>query len=447
MQDHDLEFDAIDPRIQAAADEGCDESRQFVNRRLFMGISAGFCSWAFLPRSSSAAGSVDDEKRLLVVLLQGGMDGLHVAPPLGDTSYTEQRKALALTANTLRPLDGFFHLNASMPNFYNSYMDGQASIVHAIAPPLRVRSHFECMYNLESGYPGQLVRSAKSGWMNRLLTNMPRGENVISKGLQMGPSPLILTGKEPVLSWTPRGWPRPPWYVARLQSLYDKIDPELAGLLSQGIRTRDMALSTTDGSPVLDAAFHGAGNLMKAPNGPRIAALTIVGWDTHVSQAAGLSTKLAALDKSLKEFRDALGEAAWANTVVVCVSEFGRTVWDNGRNGTDHGVGTSALLIGGAVAGRKVIADWPGLKQLQDGRDLRATVCTRKLFKGILQDHLGISRSILDTEIFPESADIRPMEGLIKTASVQRRRATSAPVSISSRQIPDAPPDENAMTE
>lgn len=416
MQNNEFLDDPIDPRIQAAAEEGCVESRQYLNRRTFMGVSAGLCAWAFLPRSSSAAGNNDSEKRLLVVLLQGGMDGLHVAPPIGDSNYRSRRGILAQDASTQRSLDGFFYLNPAMPNFYKAYGEGQATIIHAIAPPLRVRSHFECMYNLESGLPGQLVRSAKSGWMNRLLAHIPRGDNVLSMGLQMGGSPLILTGPEAVLSWTPQGWPMPAWFTDRLSSVYGKTDPELASFLASGLGTRDLALSSRDGQKVLDQAFHGAGNLMAAPNGPRIAALTITGWDTHVSQAGALTTRMSALDASLLEFRRALGETAWANTVVACVSEFGRTAFNNGRNGTDHGVGTAALLLGGAVAGGQVISQWPGLSQLQDDRDLKATLCTRALFKGLLQDHLNISRSVLDNDVFPDSAEIAPVQGLVRTS-------------------------------
>lgn len=446
MKDHELERHDIDPRIQAAADEGCEESQLYISRRAVMGMSAGLFTWAFLPRSASATSTGLDEKRLLVVLLQGGLDGLHLAPPIGDPLYATTRRTLALDPANLNALDGFFHLNKSMPEFHKAYLNGQAAVIHSIAPPLRVRSHFECMYNLESGYPGQLVRSAKSGWLNRVIATLPRGNAVMSKGLQMGSAPLIFTGKEPVLSWTPGGWPMPNWHT-RAQSFYDKADPELAALLARGVGTRAMAIARATNDTVVNEAFYGAGRLLAAPGGPRIAALQIVGWDSHVSQAAGLSSKLASLDASLTEFRTAMGEAAWSQTVVVCVSEFGRTAWDNGRNGTDHGTGTAALLMGGAVNGGKVITDWPGLKQLRDGRDLRATVCTRKLFKGILQDHLGISRSLLDTEIFPDSADVRPMEGLIRTASSQRRRASSAPVSAASRPNPDASPDQMLMAE
>lgn len=410
---HDDDHGSLDPRILAAADEGCEESRSFLTRRAFMGVTASFSAWAFLPRSASAAGSNLSEKRLLVVLLQGGLDGLHVVPPIGDASYASQRRGLALNKDSLKQLGGGFYLTPSMPNFFRAYADRQASVVHAIAPPLRVRSHFECMYNLESGFPGELVRSAKSGWMNRLLNYLPQGQSVSPGGLRLGAAPLILTGPQKVMSWTPERWARS---AAVAQKLYDTTDPELADLLQRGDKVRSLANRKSNGTPIVDAAFHGAGNIMAQPDGPRIAAMQIVGFDTHVGEAAGLAKLLAGLDSWLQDYRSALGEAAWANTVVACVSEFGRTVWDNGRNGTDHGTGTVALLYGGAVDGGKVVERWPGLAQLQDGRDLKATICTRELFKGILQDHLGITRTALDTDIFPGSEKIAPLPGLIKAS-------------------------------
>lgn len=422
MEHHDLDLGMVDPRIQAAADEGCEESRLYLSRRAVLGVTATLSAWAFLPRSASAAGDNLREKRLFVVLLQGGMDGLHAVPPIHDRAYVAQRRLMALKPETLLPLDGEFYFNTSMPNFYRAYQERQAAIVHAIAPPLRIRSHFECMYNLESGMPGEQVRSSKTGWMNRLLDHLPLGDDVMSNGLRLGDAPLILTGPQQVLTWTPDRWPRTTQYA---QALYDtptaadrsdKTDPVLSDLMSRGKRIREIALSASDRKPIVNAAFHGAGNLMKAPNGPRISAMQIVGFDTHFGETHALAGMLGSLDTWLQVYKGALGDEAWANTVVVCVSEFGRTVRDNGGNGTDHGVGTAAFLIGGAVnGGGRVRGDWPGLTSLWDGRDLRATTCTRSLFKGILKDHLGITREALDNDIFPDSADVLPMEGLIRT--------------------------------
>lgn len=453
MNDHDHGHDPVDARMLAAADEGCSESRFYISRRALMGTTASLSAWAFLPRSSSAAGNNDREKRLFVVLLQGGMDGLHLVAPIGDPSYTAQRKGLAQSVSELWPLDnsGFFFLNKSMPNFYQAYQDKQAAIVNAIAPPLRIRSHFHCMYNLESGYGSvEGASTVKSGWMNRLLEYLPPGDpvnGVVPPNGLLGNAPLIMTGPQPIFTWTPDRWAHD---ASRTQTLYDGSDLELSGLLRNGRQVRDMALAKdADASPVVSPAFHGAGKLMRASNGPRISALQVVGFDTHVGERANLSNMFSALDSWLQDFRNGLGEEAWANTVVACVSEFGRTVWDKGRDGTDHGVGGVALLMGGAVNGGRVITDWPGLATLQDGRDLRATVCTRKLFKGILQDHFGITRQALDTEIFPGSQNVRPMVGLIKGVAARSRtaavRPSVEPSSAGTSQVAQATPEGSNM--
>lgn len=434
MQDHDHGHDTIDPRIEAAAAEGCSESRLYINRRALLGASASLSAWAFMPRSSSAAGNNDDEKRLLVVLLQGGLDGLHLVAPLGDPAYDRWRNGLRQSASDMHELDSsrFFYLNNSMPKFLEAYRDGDAAIVHAIAPPLQIRSHFDCMYNLEAGTNGRTgSKTVKSGWMNRLLQFLPQGQQIAGvdptpKGLRLGGAPLILTGSQPVLTWTPDRWA---WPVSIVQDLYsDKKrlgggDAELSKYLALGDSVRNMALtraatntsSDATNTPIVDVAFHGAGKLMAANPGPRVAAIQIVGFDVHKGEKSSMVGLLSYLDSCLQNFRDGLGEAAWRNTVVACVSEFGRTVWDNGRDGTDHGIGTVSLLLGGAVAGGRVITDWPGLATLQDGRDLRATICTRRLFKGIIMDHFGIDSETL-LEVFPESTDARPLEGLIKSA-------------------------------
>lgn len=416
MSDHDREQAPVDQRIADAAAAGCAESRLLLNRRAFLGVTAGFYTWAFMPRSAEAAGA---EERLLVVVLRGGMDGLHVVPPLGDPNYHNCRQSLALDPGKHLPLDGFFYLNSCMPKFYTAYKAGSAAIVNAIAPPWRGRSHFECQFNLEAGVGGGHAQS-QDGWMNRLLSTLPAGNAVKVDGLQVGPPPLILAGKAPVLAWSPMRSNASAEYIAKLQALYDARDPALAGKLRGALQTDRLAngvLPSGTRSSDLNSAFYGAGRLMSAAGGPRIAVLTVDSWDTHSGQTATLTTRMTELDNSLDDFRTAIGDAAWRNTVVVCVSEFGRTAWDMGRDGTDHGTGTVALLMGGAVAGGRVVTNWPGLaqNQLRDGRDLEATLDTRQLFKGLLMDHLGVPTALLDTRVFPDSAGVSALRGLIRS--------------------------------
>ncbi|MFT3752580.1 MAG: DUF1501 domain-containing protein [Paludibacter sp.] len=158
--------------------------------------------------------------------------------------------------------------------------------------------------------------------------------------------------------------------------------------------------------------------MLKQPDGPRVAVMEASGWDTHANQGAEqgqLFQRLSALDAALETLRTELGEV-WGSTVVLVATEFGRTVAINGTRGTDHGTATCALLVGGAVNGGKVIADWPGLatSNLYQGRDLQPTLDLRSVLKGVLLTHMGCNESLLETKVFADSAVARPLTGLIR---------------------------------
>ena len=439
MSDHDHALPPIPSRIVEAAAEGCEESRLLLRRRDFMGLSAGFFAWAFAPRIAEA--STGQQPRLLIVLLPGGMDGLHVAVPADDPAYAAARGAMALDRSRLLPLfqsgqqpGGRFLLNENMPKFHSMFRAGEASLVHAIAPPLRNRSHFDCMYNMQAGLPGDKPRSVTSGWLNRLMGLLPSSNPVKAAGaLQVGSMPLILSGAQPILGWTPTAETRLRALDEQALGLYRDIDPSLHQHLTAALKVSRIASQSTGQGfssgeeTALQTAFRGAGRLLAAADGPRIAALNVSGWDTHVGQLWTIPRLLSGLDTALDDFRIASG-SAWSNTVVVCVTEFGRTASINGTDGTDHGIGTVAFLAGGAVAGGKVHTDWPGLapSQLIQQRDLRATIDTRSLFKGVLADHLGVARTLLDNQIFPESRTVEPLRDLLKTPSASTRAARVA---------------------
>ena len=293
--------------------------------------------------------------------------------------------------------------------------------MHATCVPFHNRSHFDGQDNLENGLPGFAVNS--TGWLNRLLAALPAGTPIKAKGaIEVGRSPLILRGPAPILGWSP-------WVFSHLEdpilylirSLYKERDPALLSNLDRGLKADALAEGLNlDAGPdtVLVKSFRGAGRLVAAPTGPRIAVISVDGWDTHISQGfvdGKLPSLLGELDIGLGAFKTAAG-SAWAQTVVVMVTEFGRTVRANGDRGTDHGIATVALLAGGAVKGGKVIADWPGLApaNLYEGRDLRPTTDLRSVFKGVLRDHLGVPQTIIKTTVFPDSGIAPPLNGLIK---------------------------------
>ena len=394
------------------------------NRRLFLASAGAFVAWASLPKSAYAG---TRDPRFLTVILRGAMDGLAVVPPIGDPDYAALRGPLAIGAAGLEetlPLDGFFGLNNAMPGLHAMYRDGDALIVHAAATPYRDRSHFDGQDVLESGMAGP--KASDSGWMNRVAEAIPVGEGVRPiSGLAATPTvPLILRGAAPTLTWTPpQLQPASMDTTERLLALYTHQDPEMAQVFMAGIQTDRLAGSAdaqTRGGD-LAASFReiatGSARLLTEEDGPRIAALSYDGWDTHTNEGAEsgrLANLLAALDGSLVALKETLAPV-WSETVIAVVTEFGRTAKANGTEGTDHGTATVAFLLGGAVKGGRVIADWPGLKesQLYQARDLAPTTDLRSVLKGALRDHLGISPQALATSVFPDSLGITPMEGLI----------------------------------
>jgi len=359
--------------------------------------------------------------------------------PVGDPDWVKLRgeKGLALGGRPPAvPLDSFFALNPAMPNLHRLYLAQQATIVHATATPYRERSHFDGQDVLESGYdrPGRM----ESGWLNRALGLLEADGRVDPRGaraLAVGPvTPLVVRGPAPVMSWVPqRLLPASDDTQARLLDLYLHTDAKLARAL-QG-RQDLLAVGRAAGiSPVSgpedertagfarlrqyfnDVAVTAAKYLAR-PDGPRVGAVGVNGWDTHINEGATggqLANLLGALDGTIPAFEQNMGET-WKETVVVFITEFGRTARINGTEGTDHGTGTVAWIIGGAVKGGRVIADWPGLKEadLYEDRDLKATTDLRAVLKGVLRDHLRVDERALAATVFPGSDGVKPIAGLV----------------------------------
>jgi uncharacterized protein (DUF1501 family) len=403
------------------------------SRRELIAASGVLFAWPFLPRIARAEGR---DPRLMVVVLRGALDGLALVAPVGDPDWIKLRgdKALTLEGKTPGlPLDGFFALNPAMPNLHRLYKGGHAIVVHATCTPYRDRSHFDGQDVLESGFAKPAM--AASGWLNRAFATIEPEARVDRKGaLGVGPVvPLVVRGPAPVLSWTPqRIVPASEDTLMRLIDLYQHADPALARVL-QG-RLGLMHLASNGNMDALTPAQREqlaglaavrayfaeaagtAAKLMARAEGPRVGALAFNGWDTHIDEGAvggRLGNLLGALDGAIAAIETGMGPA-WNETVVVLVTEFGRTAHINGDNGTDHGTGTVALLAGGALKGGRVVTDWPGLKEasLFEKRDLKATTDLRAVLKGVLKDHLRIEDKALANAIFPDSPGVAPMAGL-----------------------------------
>lgn len=431
------------------ASHDCAEQRALSRRALMGGGAASLALWSLLPRSA-IAGTRDP--RLLTVVLRGGLDGIAMIAPVGDPDYAKIRGNLAVQAGGERaglPLEGLFALNPNMPFLHALYVKREALAVHAVASPYRGRSHFDGQDVLESGMPG--VGRLDDGWMNRALSGLPSGGTAApKKGLAMGAVvPLVMRGKAPVLTWIPKTYNLPlrESTIARLQELYSVTDPKLARAFAEGLEIDRIGaagaamgatppVQSAKGPPpkpgeakaaqpaptprpfrdFVDAA-ETAAKFLSTADGPRIGALSYNGWDTHANEGViqgQLGNRLAGLDAAIRTLHDGLG-AVWKDTVVLIITEFGRTARVNGTEGTDHGTGMATLLIGGAVKGGRVIADWPGLSDaaLYENRDLKPTRDLRTVFKGLLRDHLGVPDGALGATVFPDSAAMKPLDGLV----------------------------------
>lgn len=408
-----------------------------TRRELLLGSGMLF-AWASVPRAARAEGR---DPRLLVIVLRGALDGLGVVAPVGDPGWGKLRgdKGLALEGATpALALDGFYALNPAMPNFHRLYQAGHATIVHAVATPYRERSHFDGQDVLESGLPKP--GATDTGWLNRTLSVLEAGGRADPHGRQafaVGPiTPLVVRGPAPVMAWAP---PRLPPVgddtTLRLIDLYRHTDPTFARVLEERIglaavaRAGGMASEPGEEKPALQGggiarvrayfaeAAGAAGKFLAGAEGPRVGALAFDGWDTHVDEGAvkgRLANLLGALDGAIGSIENNMGEA-WRETIVVLVTEFGRTARLNGNDGTDHGTATVVLLAGGALKGGRVIADWPGLKEsdLYENRDLRPTTDLRSVLKGLAEDHLRADTTKLETAVFPDSGNVKPLRGLL----------------------------------
>jgi uncharacterized protein (DUF1501 family) len=362
--------------------------------------------------------------RFVLVLLRGGMDGLTAVPALGDPAFATARGALAQATQVggePLKLDTTFALHPLLPQLHQMYGQGELAVLHATGLAYRERSHFDAQQVLESG--GTRPYELGTGWLARALLAT---QSASSTGLQAvaldTAVPLVLRGAQQVDSWAPSNLPEPSAdLVSRLETMY-RQDPGLAMALSRARGLRELV----DGQPGMAANVPGAiaagrgaavALAKKAAEfvqrGSNIAVMELGGWDAHTNQlqtAGPMANNLRTLDATLAALREGLlASGTWQKTVVLVATEFGREVAGNGNGGSDHGTGGAAFVLGGAVSGGRVIADWPGLAkpQLFEGRDLRVTTDLRGVMRGVLADHLGVPTAALNSSVLPGSAGIK----------------------------------------
>jgi uncharacterized protein (DUF1501 family) len=407
-----------------------------TRRRFLLGSGALAVSTA-IPNALFAY--TGGSSRLVVLIMRGALDGLAAAPPYADPDYASLHRELAIaapgTADGALKLDNTFGLHPSLAFLHERYLGGELLVFHAVASPYRDRSHFDGQNVLENGLSKPL--GSADGWLNRALAAMPRSAQPSERAVAISQNvPLILRGEAPVLSKSPLETPdvdedllsrladlysKDDWFSARLSEAVqtEKLSDDSGGMKANEAPAAGSAMSDKPPADRISGIARMAGTLMKSEGGPQIAVLEATGWDTHANQGGAkgvLAQRLAGLDRALRTLAEELG-ALWPQTAVLVVTEFGRTAAMNGTRGTDHGTGGCAFLAGGAVRGGRVVADWPGLSHtaLLDNRDLRPTLDLRSVFKGVLDEHMHVDARTLDSRIFPDSSNSRPLQGLMRS--------------------------------
>jgi len=377
-----------------------------LDRRSFLGAAA------LLSVSPVLFAQAVTERRFVFIIQRGAADGLNTVVPYAEPAYAGLRGALAVDAATALRLDGTFALHPSLVNVRQLYADGQASFFHAVASPYRDRSHFDGQNVLETG--GNAPYQVKDGWLNRLVGLLPRNGK---EAIAFSPAvPMALRGTAEVTTYAPSALPQAnDELMMRVEQLYAS-DAQLHAIWSSALAARGMA-GGMGGGPNRDPATLGrmAASFLARADGPRIAMIETGGWDTHSGQNARLAGQLRSLDGLLGGLHEGLG-AAWADTVILVATEFGRTVASNGTGGTDHGTGAAAMLLGGAVQGGRVVADWPGLapSNLLDGRDLKPTLALDTLIASTCAEAFRIEPERTARALFPDLPRARPLPGLLR---------------------------------
>ncbi len=380
----------------------------------------------FLTRAAQGAESlVGKDKRLVVIFQRGAADGLNIVVPHGEQAYYAMRPSINIPRKSVIDLDGFFGLHPSMSAFQPLWQQKHLAIVHAAGSPDPTRSHFDAQDFMESGTPG--VKATDDGWLNRCLHSLPDPANKSSfRAIAMGPSlPRILSGSEPAVALnnindfgvggrSPNATPISNTFEAMYAHSVDSV------LHGTGQETFDAVKMLKSADPAKYTPAAGAdyprgrfgdslkqlAQLIKANLGVQVAFADIGGWDHHVNEGSTdgqIANVLREFSQSLGAFWTDLGDLR-EDTVVVTMSEFGRTARENGNRGTDHGHANVMFVMGGPVKGGKVYGRWPGLdqSQLYEGRDLAVTTDFRRVLGEAVYRHLG-NKSL--NQVFPGFED------------------------------------------
>jgi uncharacterized protein (DUF1501 family) len=405
-----------------------------IDRRgLLRGLGVLGCSAAAHPFMTTVTlagadgGAPLGDHRLVVIILRGAMDGLDVLRPVGERTFEGYRPTLAATESL--DLDGFFGLHLGLSGLHPLWQSGELAFVQATSTPYRdKRSHFDGQDLLEAGTSPDLPSAhLRDGWLNRMLQSVPglQSETAFAVGRQ---EMRIMRGPAPVMDWSPdtavnlspqaqllleQVYHDDPLFMAaaaEAMMLSDlDLGDEMGGLATGGEEMGSMMLAETPAVPVLRGARLGEADRVadyaaeRLRGATRIAAFSLTGWDTHKGQGKGFGRALARLERSILRLKSGLGPEIWGKTTVLAMTEFGRTVAENGTGGTDHGTAGAMLVAGGAIRGGKVYGQWPGLEEadLFERRDLMPTSDVRAWAAHAMRGLYGFDRDLLQDKVFP----------------------------------------------
>jgi uncharacterized protein (DUF1501 family) len=399
-----------------------------ITRRIFLRNSAlAVIGTAAVPSflTRAAFGAVETAgrtKRLVVIFQRGAADGLNIVVPHAERQYYALRPSINIPQKSVLDLNGFFGLHPALSPFLPLWQQRHLAIVHAAGSPDPTRSHFDAQDFMETGTPG--IKSTDDGWLNRSLRNLPpSAQNAAFRAIALGPSlPRILSGSEPAVTmnnindFSVGGFrnPKPSPAATAFEAMYDHSSD--AVLHGTGEETFDAVkmLKAADPAKYTPApnanypkgrfgdSLRQLAQLIKANLGVQVAFADIGGWDNHVNEGATegqLANVLGDFSQSIAAFWNDLGDLG-EDTVVITMSEFGRTARENGNRGTDHGHANVMFVVGGPVRGGKVYGRWPGLdqSQLYEGRDLALTTDFRQVIGEAVARHMG-NKNL--AEVFP----------------------------------------------
>jgi uncharacterized protein (DUF1501 family) len=366
-----------------------------ISRRDFLKTTA-LTSLYFAGFGMQSYANSGTKKNLVVIMLRGGMDGLCAIPIKDDKNFEKLRSKINLD-KTLQ-LTSEFDLHPALKTFKNLWDQNQSAAVHATNIPYTGRSHFDGQNLMESG--GKIPYQEKTGWLGRGMKIAGLTGNGLALAL---PMPLLIRGVPMNNNYFPAGHKLPyPSTLKMIQDVYKEYDEKLLSENLEIILTRDLSNTSSDEGWVLAT---NAANELSKPDGPRVAVFEVDGFDTHAAQGATNGAHadcLSDYDNIIRSLKSSMTKEAFDNTLILTLTEFGRTIKQNSSNGTEHGYGSALLMAGGLVKKSQVHTDWPGLKrkELFEGRDLNSTIDARSIYASAMSTVFELDFKKIKNEVF-----------------------------------------------